>query len=159
MQDSERGSTADWERTSSEGSDVCTTGRSRRRWSAGEKARIVRESFWPAKRVEDVARRYGLSRKHCRRGAALRARAVADRGERQRKVRLRRARNHLPLERLVVGDGTRPVGGAQRQRERELCGAPPVAPPEFVRGVRSTASDLRLNRPPARQLSRISHSF
>ena len=63
MQDSERGSTADWERTSSEGSDVCTTGRSRRRWSAGEKARIVRESFWPGKRVEDAARRYGLSRK------------------------------------------------------------------------------------------------
>ena len=37
--------------------------RSRRRWSAEEKARIVRESFWPGKRVEDVAVRYGLSRK------------------------------------------------------------------------------------------------
>ena len=47
MQDSERGSTADWERTSSEGSDVAATRRSRRRWSGEEKARIVRESFWP----------------------------------------------------------------------------------------------------------------
>ena len=34
-----------------------------RRWTADEKARIVRESFWPGKRVSEVARRYGLSRK------------------------------------------------------------------------------------------------
>ena len=54
MQDSERGSAADWERTSSEGSDVAATRRSRRRWSGEEKARIVRESFWPGKRVEGV---------------------------------------------------------------------------------------------------------
>ena len=63
MQDCERGSTADWERTGTEGSDVCATRRSRRRWSAEEKGRIVRESFWPGKRVEAVAQRYGLSRK------------------------------------------------------------------------------------------------
>ncbi len=31
------------------------------RWSAEEKARIVRESFWPGERVSDVAQRYGLS--------------------------------------------------------------------------------------------------
>ena len=31
------------------------------RWSEEEKARIVRESFWPGERVGDVARRYGLS--------------------------------------------------------------------------------------------------
>ena len=63
MQDSERGSAADWERASGEGSGVSAKRRSRRRWSAEEKARIVRESFWPGKRVEDVGRRYGLSRK------------------------------------------------------------------------------------------------
>ena len=59
-----------------------------------------------------------------------------DRGERQREVRLRQARDDLPLERLVVGDGARAIGGAQQQRERELCGArPAVAPPEPVRRV------------------------
>ena len=65
MQDSERSSTAgrDWERASGEGSVVSAKRRSRRRWSAEEKARIVGESFWPGRRVEDVARRYGLSRK------------------------------------------------------------------------------------------------
>ena len=63
MQDSERGSAADWERANVEGSNVSAKRRSRRRWSAEEKARIVRESFWPGRRVEDVARRYGLSRK------------------------------------------------------------------------------------------------
>ena len=65
MQDCERGSAADWdwERASVEGSNVCAKRRSRRRWSAEEKARIVRESFCPGTRVEDVARRYGLSRK------------------------------------------------------------------------------------------------
>ena len=63
MQDCERGSAADWERASVEDSNVSATRRSRRRWSAEEKARIVRESFWPGTRVEDVARRYGLSRK------------------------------------------------------------------------------------------------
>ena len=35
----------------------------RQRWSAEEKARIVRESFRPGERVGDVARRYGLHRK------------------------------------------------------------------------------------------------
>ena len=35
----------------------------RRRWSAEQKAQIVRESFWPGNRVSDVAQRYGLSRK------------------------------------------------------------------------------------------------
>ena len=34
-----------------------------RRWTADEKARIVRESFRSGKRVSEVARRHGLSRK------------------------------------------------------------------------------------------------
>ena len=34
-----------------------------RRWSAEQKAQIVRESFWPGNRVSDVAQRYGLNRK------------------------------------------------------------------------------------------------
>jgi transposase len=33
----------------------------RRRWSAGEKAQITRESFAPGASVSDVARRYGMS--------------------------------------------------------------------------------------------------
>ena len=33
-----------------------------RRWSAEQKAQIVRESLWPGNRVSDVAQRYGLSR-------------------------------------------------------------------------------------------------
>ena len=57
MQGSERDSAADWEWASGEGSGVSAKRRSRRRWSAEEKARIVRESFWPGKRVEDVAQR------------------------------------------------------------------------------------------------------
>ena len=60
MQDSERGSGTgrDWERAGGEGSGVSAKCRSRRRWSAEEKARIVGESFWPGRRVEDVTRRY-----------------------------------------------------------------------------------------------------
>ena len=63
MRDAARGCGADRERASGEVSGVLAKRRSRRRWSAEEKARIVRESFWPGKRVEDVAERYGLSRK------------------------------------------------------------------------------------------------
>ena len=63
MQDSEQGFTANRERASGEGSDVAAKRRSRRRWSAEEKARIVRESLRPGTRVEDVAWRYGLTRK------------------------------------------------------------------------------------------------
>ena len=63
MGDSARGSGAGRGSASVEVSGVLAKRRSRRRWSAEEKARIVRESFWPGKRVEDVAERYGLSRK------------------------------------------------------------------------------------------------
>ena len=63
MGDSARGSGADRERAGVEGSGVSARRRSRRRWSAEDKARIVRESFRSGKRVEDVAVRYGVSRK------------------------------------------------------------------------------------------------
>ena len=63
MGDSARGSGAARGSASVEVSSVSVKRRSRWRWSAEEKARIVRESFWPGKRVEDVAERYGLSRK------------------------------------------------------------------------------------------------
>ena len=62
MQDSTRSSAADRERASVQGSNVAATGRSRRRWSAEEKARVVRESLRPGERVGEVARRYGISR-------------------------------------------------------------------------------------------------
>lgn len=35
--------------------------RSPRRWTEEEKARIVRESFWPGKQVGEVARHYGVN--------------------------------------------------------------------------------------------------
>ena len=43
--------------------EVSAEHRGQRRWSAEEKAQIVRESFWPGNRVSDVAQRYGLHRK------------------------------------------------------------------------------------------------
>ena len=62
MQISARGSAAVRERESVQGSNVAATRRSRRRWSAEEKARVVRESLRPGKRVGEVARRSGISR-------------------------------------------------------------------------------------------------
>ena len=62
MQDSTRSTAADRERASVQGSNGAATGRSRRRWSAEEKARVVRESLRPGERVGEVARRYGISR-------------------------------------------------------------------------------------------------
>ena len=43
--------------------EVCPEPQPARRWSAEQKAQIVRESFWPGNRVSDVAQRYGLNRK------------------------------------------------------------------------------------------------
>ena len=63
MRDSERGCAAEQERSSVAGSKGSVKRRSRRRWSAEQKARIVGESLRSGMRVEDVARRYGLSRK------------------------------------------------------------------------------------------------
>ena len=62
MQDSTRSSAADRERASVQGSNGAATGRSRRRWSDEEKARVVRASLRPGERVGEVARRYGVSR-------------------------------------------------------------------------------------------------
>ena len=62
MQESTRSSAADRERASVRETNVSATGRSRRRWSTEEKARVVRESLRPGKRVGEVARRYGISR-------------------------------------------------------------------------------------------------
>ena len=62
MQISARGSAAVRERESVQGSNVAATRRSRRRWSAEEKAQVVRESLRLGKRVGEVARRYGISR-------------------------------------------------------------------------------------------------
>jgi len=43
--------------------EVSTEHRAQRRWSAEQKAQIVRESFWPGNRVSEVAQRDRLSRK------------------------------------------------------------------------------------------------
>jgi transposase len=43
--------------------EVSTEPPPQRRWSAEQKAQIVRESFWPGNRVSEVAQRYGLNRK------------------------------------------------------------------------------------------------
>ena len=70
VQDSERSDPADWDWPSESpaepmGSepDARAARRRPKRWSTEEKARIVRESFWPGERVNDVAQRYGLSSK------------------------------------------------------------------------------------------------
>ncbi len=69
MQDSEPRDLADRDRLGDPpdeaGPDpnVSAERRPRRRWSAEQKAQIVRESFWPGNRVSDIAQRYGLSRK------------------------------------------------------------------------------------------------
>ena len=60
MQDCERGCAADRERSSVAGSSGSVKRRSRRRWSAEQKVRIVGESLRSGTRVEDVARRYGF---------------------------------------------------------------------------------------------------
>ena len=62
MRETERDCTAARERGSEERPGVSAMRRSRRRWSAEEKARVVRESFRPGKRVGEVARRYGVLR-------------------------------------------------------------------------------------------------
>ena len=71
MQDTERSDGADWDWPNAPpaepaGSDPDVSDPERqaqRRWSAEQKAQIVRESFWPGNRVSDVAQLYGLSRK------------------------------------------------------------------------------------------------
>ena len=62
MQDSTRSSAAARERARAGGSTVSAKRPPRRRWSTEEKARVVRESLRPGKRVGEVARRYGISR-------------------------------------------------------------------------------------------------
>ena len=62
MQDSTRRTAADRERASVRRPNVSAPSRSRRRWSAEEKAQVVRESLRPGKRVGEVARHYGISR-------------------------------------------------------------------------------------------------
>ena len=70
MQDTERDPGGDWlkARSAEPGSDpdadpgLCAEREPARRWSAEEKARIVRASFWPGQSVSEVAQRYGLSR-------------------------------------------------------------------------------------------------
>ena len=67
MQDIERSAAADWDWPNTppaepgSDSEASAEPQGRQRWSADEKARIVRESFWPGALVGDVARRYGVS--------------------------------------------------------------------------------------------------
>ncbi len=67
MQDIERSDGADWDWPNTPPAEpgpdpeASAEPQARQRWSADEKARIVRESFWPGERVSDVAQRYGLS--------------------------------------------------------------------------------------------------
>ena len=50
------------ERESAGAEESVAQGRSRRRWSDEDKARVVSESLRPGERVGEVARRYGVSR-------------------------------------------------------------------------------------------------
>ena len=70
MQDSERSDEADGDGPNESSTEaavsepgVSAQRQAQRRWSAEQKAQIVRESFWPGNRVSDVAQRYGLDRK------------------------------------------------------------------------------------------------
>ena len=58
MQESARGSAAGRKRKSARKANVSAAGGSRRRFSAEEKARVVRESLRPGERVGEVAQRY-----------------------------------------------------------------------------------------------------
>ena len=70
MSDRERGDPADWDFLNEFAAEPISRPDPAppaepppRRWSTEEKARIVRESFWPGALVGDVARRHGVSRK------------------------------------------------------------------------------------------------
>ena len=60
MRDGAPGRVAERERAGAE--ESVAQGRSRRRWSDEDKARVVSESLRPGERVGEVARRYGVSR-------------------------------------------------------------------------------------------------
>ena len=62
MREAGQDSSADKGRRGKESEGVSARRGSRRRFSAEEKARVVRESFRPGKLVGEVARRYGVSR-------------------------------------------------------------------------------------------------
>ena len=62
MREGGRDSSAERVRRGEESQGVSSRRGSRRRWSAEEKARVVRESFRPGKLVGEVAHRYGVSR-------------------------------------------------------------------------------------------------
>ena len=63
MRDGAPGRGAEWECAGAEESVVSAQGRSRRRWSDEDKARVVSESLRPGERVAEVARRHGVSRR------------------------------------------------------------------------------------------------
>ena len=62
MREDGRDTSADMVRRGEECQGASSRRGSRRRFSAEEKARVVRESFRPGKLVGEVARRYGVSR-------------------------------------------------------------------------------------------------
>ena len=62
MREDGRDSSADVGRRGEESQGVSVRRGSRRRFSAEEKARVVRESFRPGQLVGEVAQRYGVSR-------------------------------------------------------------------------------------------------
>ena len=62
MREAGRDSTADRGRRVEESDGVSGRAHTRRRWSAEDKTRVVRESFRPGKLVGQVAHRYGVSR-------------------------------------------------------------------------------------------------
>ena len=62
MREGQRESSADRVRRGDGSDGVSARPRTGRRWSAEEKARVVRESFRPRKLVGEVAHRYGVSR-------------------------------------------------------------------------------------------------
>ena len=91
---------AERECASAEESSVSAQGRSRRRWSDEDKARVVSESLRPGERVGEVARRNGVSRWQLSvwRGLA-----------RKGKLALGRSRAEPPFATLEVERASEPV--------------------------------------------------
>ena len=56
--------------------EIITSVQRRRRWTASEKVRMVEETFEPGMTVSLVARRHGVARTSCSRGAAWWRKAV-----------------------------------------------------------------------------------
>ena len=130
MQDYAQGFAVDRERESAQGPNVSATRRSRRRWSAEEKARVVRESLRPGSASAKSPGATGYRAGSCRLGAASHAKASSRWRHRPSRWVSNRARSRRCHARGGQRDGSGWVGcdrgaggdGASRRRYRRFAG-------------------------------------